>query len=967
MAQSSAPVSKKPSKPATSRRPARPASKPAASKPAAPKSATSSNAGSSASGSANKANSNSNSSSSDQVSVNKPGNASNKSREHAARLSESYGDTSAQEAVEKNLQDTDADPEVKAKAQELDEKLKDPGQHDQQQLAREADELKQKAAQTKVTRDQQGRTDTIDNSTSTRDYDYFGETDQIKSMEMTKKEDGSTTTWSRENEKSNRWTADSGDGGKKYWYGDVKVNEDGVHMIRPSRYGSNNREWQGSFADGTKTNIRDDQQGNQVGRGENNKVNYFRDQDGRSRMLTKDQLKTRGKDGKESVWNRDKDGNWTTKGSDEVRKEVALNDRGQLTFTDAQGRQVSENFDGSRVAKDGDGRELHYDAGGQLNQISHRGRQRFLDYQDGKLQSFRDGEGEQISHKGMKVADNGDVSYKDGNGGRITHTLEGTKNRHDKDGFLTEVSKENGRNRTFEYEGKGKDKQLSSFTDTRQGPNGERVETWTRGQDGAFHSVGRNGRERTARENVQVQENGDVSYTRPGEDQERTSRVSGGGETGFDSGSVEDAHYNFRDTMEGLVGPERLQRIDRMMAQFEKRMSERAEARLIAGQDPASVYADIESEIAGTYDQMAELAGTPDGPGQLFDQQSRVALAENYLYHVADPMSMDQGQNGTCWLEAGIIAGGLVNNPQHVGRFLKEVALTSSYTSHNLGEGDPRQHTFQFNPRIFGFSGYDEEGRWTLGNAHRNGMRSPVGLILDEGMSAMVGRGHPDAGRYGGSQGVRRIMYMVTGDVVSDINHLKGGSMEQTLLEDGAFISYQPGHMLSRHLIKDGDSWALVQDNQWGEHNDYVMQRFSNINDWSRYVDNRPHTPFNPGGTDTPIGPGPSPGPIRPGPGPGPRPWGPTPGPGPGPSPFSPGFGPFSPGGGIGDIGGGGGGQLDADDIHDLLMALLSLFDWLEWLTWMESTFDPLSSGGGYMGPEGQQQQPMPQMEMPAA
>ncbi len=314
------------------------------------------------------------------------------------------------------------------------------------------------------------------------------------------------------------------------------------------------------------------------------------------------------------------------------------------------------------------------------------------------------------------------------------------------------------------------------------------------------------------------------------------------------------ARQEFLDAMES-TGPERLERLQKMMDKFEERMDDRGEARMVAGHDPDTVDQETERSVTDTYKHLAKMAGTPDGQGQLFDQKTRQFLAENFMFHAADPTTMDQGQNSSCWLESGTIVG-MINSPEHMARYTKEVALTSGFTSLNTGEGaqNAQGRRFNFNPNSFR-PGW-EERNWSISNAHQNGYRSPVSQIFDEGLSAMVGRGTPDWGSYGGSQGSRRIMYMATGKVVSDVNHLKGGSDIRTLLEDGAFINYQPRHMKSMHLAKQNGRWAVIQDNQWSESNDRVVGYLDNLDRWGSMVAaNHRTNPFNPGGNLATMGP----------------------------------------------------------------------------------------------------------------
>ena len=390
---------------------------------------------------------------------------------------------------------------------------------------------------------------------------------------------------------------------------------------------------------------------------------------------------------------------------------------------------------------------------------------------------------------------------------------------------------------------------------------------------------------------------------------------------------ISSARDELLDAMQS-TGPERVERLQKMMDKFEERMDDRGEARMAAGQDADKVEQEIQDAVSQTYEHLTELAGRPDQKGQIFDQKTRQFLAENFMLHAADPTTMDQGQNASCWLESGTICG-MINSPEHMARYTKEVSLTGSYRSHNTGEGAHNQQgqTYRFNPNIFRPG--REEANWSIANSASNGDRSPVSKVFDEGMSAMVGRRTPDWGSYGGSQGSRRIMYMVTGKVVSDSSHLKGGSQAQTLLEDGGYINYQPRHMKSVHLSKMNGQWAVIQDNQWSESRDYVAGYVNNLEQWRMSAAGHRTSPFRPGGNNQNIGPlGPMPRtnrfPNSPFPhNPSNIAYSPT------PTAFSPSFSPgpsqsfASPGGG----GGGGGGGMSPMEILMLLFRLLGLIE----------------------------------------
>jgi hypothetical protein len=330
---------------------------------------------------------------------------------------------------------------------------------------------------------------------------------------------------------------------------------------------------------------------------------------------------------------------------------------------------------------------------------------------------------------------------------------------------------------------------------------------------------------------------------------------------------IEQQRAQFLEAMQS-VGPERLERMQKMMDKFESRMDDRGEARMAAGLDEATVDGEIEDDVKNTYKHLTELVSAPNQNGQVFDQDTRKFLAENFMLHAADPTTMDQGSNSSCWLEAGTIVG-MINSPDAMARYTSEVARTSSFK-----DSDGRQH--QFNQGIFGLG--HEERNWSIARSGQSSARSPIGKLFDEGMSAMVGRRTPNWGSFYGSQGSREIMRKVTGKTFSDSSTLKNGSERQTLLLDGGYCNYQPSHVKTVQLSKRDDSWYIVQDNQWGESQDYIKGKVNgDLSQWNVSSMSNRFNHFNPDGPDQNLGPvgpafqrrnddyspGPGPGPFR--------------------------------------------------------------------------------------------------------
>ncbi|MCC7530501.1 MAG: hypothetical protein IT342_18395 [Candidatus Melainabacteria bacterium] len=299
-------------------------------------------------------------------------------------------------------------------------------------------------------------------------------------------------------------------------------------------------------------------------------------------------------------------------------------------------------------------------------------------------------------------------------------------------------------------------------------------------------------------------------------------------------GSVEASREKLHETLEGNFSGDRLQRIDKMMTEFEQRGKERVEARVLAGHDRATEEKEWNEKIKKTYDHLSDMVNS-DSPNAPYDKATRANMAENALYLVMDPSKSNQGQHGTCWIESEINLLGLTNHPDDMARLLKEVTTTGSYT-----DRDGKKYTVP--SQLLQFPG--EEKSWTISNAD-NGLRSPVGAIFDRTISYMGGR--TDGGTNGGTpQEAAYLMKKVTGDTVqqivqirdnnlsqSDIDRITSAQYRQAMLEQGGVINLGPGHMFVSRLVKNNGEWDIVGDNQWGAGNDQLIGRVTDLNSWT--------------------------------------------------------------------------------------------------------------------------------------
>lgn len=532
---------------------------------------------------------------------------------------------------------------------------------------------------------------------------------------------------------------------------------------------------------------------------------------------------------------------------------------------DAQGRLPS--------VEATNGRRITVDDAGALQTIATPTGERRFERHDGALTRVVDvdakgAETERFTAQEGRSATvdekTGDVTVSHADG-KQRFNVDGSVVSSDIDGTVVSVSRPDGSAREFLYEcdPTGANKRLAAITDTTASPRGSQHTTWTR-QEGTdtFTSTDEKGRARPSRADVKVSESGEYTYKDAATGATRTARIGSiaGGGGGYVSDSVETARQGLLDTMGGQTSQERRDRFAGMMTEFERRMGDRALQRITAGHDADKVHKEIEATISGTYDQLNELVSTPQSAGEVYNQQMRTFLAENFMLHAADPTSYNQGNHGSCWMESGTIANGWTNHADGLARFVKEVSLTGKFTSPWANDGKGR--TFSFNRGIFALRQGQEESRWSFDNAGRSSARSPIGMILDEGQSSMLGRRSSYGGTYGETA---RTQYWLTGDTPAR----EGGNMRKTLLEKGAYINFWPGHMLTQQLRREGDHFIVVQDNQWGNGSDYTLGRVNDLARWDYRGDRgRRFDHFKPGTNpqDSPVGPYvPGPTPVGPG------------------------------------------------------------------------------------------------------
>jgi len=518
--------------------------------------------------------------------------------------------------------------------------------------------------------------------------------------------------------------------------------------------------------------------------------------------------------------------------------------------------QEKLNSDGTKLVKNPDRSTVDIDSSGHVRRITKsKDDFRLVDWENGEISKITDyHKGRQTSswqrarppqeetRLNVTVSDAGEIGYKTSDGRSIMEKANLAKVQFATDGTLLRVTQLNGSHRDFFYDEINGRKEVSSITDTRHSSSGkDTVETLTarKNTDGSLSnsfSMVKEGK-MVIRNDVVIGGDGDYQY-RDSDGKIKTAKASREtGENGM-SESVDEAKDVFRDAMSSLLEGPRKARMEVMMKEFEKRMSSRVEAAVASNQNQEKAQAEAEQVVAGTYDNLSQML-TNKVSNAFYNLSTRAKLVENFMFMAMDPGSMNQGGHGTCWAQAGIISGGLIPWSNHMARLVKEISLTGTYKALNHGEGkDKNPKTFKFSSNLLKMGG--EESRWTIDqHAYKSGSRSPVGLIFDQVIPHFIrSEGNSSSGGwYEGNGGIRNMMYMVTGKIVEQRN-ISGtqdvSNDKKTLLEKGGFITYNPGHMRSRHLKKEGDHWVIVQDDQHGNGNDRVIYQINNLKAWDK-------------------------------------------------------------------------------------------------------------------------------------
>lgn len=810
-------------------------------------------------------------------------------------------------------------------------------------IAGDGSQIIEGAGRARITLDAQNRVKSIEwpDRKERRDFEYFGDSKDLSKIVKTDLARGVTYTNTRENAQSLKWDVKASDGSYiQPWYGKAQVGPGAAYsrLVTDSQGNANGKKWLTWWPDGKETHDTFDGQGTRTAYDENNKV-LFREATSGARSAydaagNLSQVKTSDKttfdigadkikmvDGVtgETVTFTKSGDTWTSDSRrfPGARKNLTVNEQGQLSYLNEAGERVNERRDNTKSVFRSGG-VFEYNLRGDLTSISRGDWTRTFEMQNGQLKvtDTRAGQEPKVlfdtaSEEGKKAKnvhfnkETGDVSWGTENGAVI---LRGNGLRIDLDqhGNQTRVTRPDNSSREFTYiaqkDGEGNETQvLAKITD--RSAKGDVKEEWTAESDGqkvtsTFVNKPKEGEQPRKRENIEVCQDGQYKFKKPGEAGEHTARLGGDG-NGM-SADIDEARESLNEALRDKLDESQRVRFQAMMKQFEQRMADRLEARMAAGiTPPEQIRKEVEQAVRGTYDNLTKMVSQPDDASKptFYDQKTRVRLAENFMLHAMDPMTSDQGPSGrgeegghgTCWIQ-GAHVWGMVQHPDAMADLLRQVSIDGQYTTKNSGEGDATQKTVSFSKEMLAIKPHTQEARWTVDRAMQKweeqpgfkreilGDRSPVGFIFDNVLPVIGGRqpGRIDGGNYETINAIRghnpdgsyrtekitgssQILYMVTGDKPADYhtwnhpshikNHLltrTGGetndasaeNFRRTLLEKGSILTHSMNHTSSRQIIKVNGQWMHVQDDQHGEDSDYVIGTISDLNEYVKGQEN---------------------------------------------------------------------------------------------------------------------------------
>lgn len=708
----------------------------------------------------------------------------------------------------------------------------------------------------KATRDDSGRIKSIryNKDNSTYSFTYRPDGKSLARVVVSNEKTGTVTDY-RYSGNGDEWQVFDGNGWLRgIWHGDLRVASDGTYSQRAGRNGTTapDQFWQSFkldgtvlkqwFADnGTVSTYDSKERLTKAERPDGVTLTCEYAADGKALKITQ------GKDSKLKTWAKQADNRWTcdSKEHPEFRQNLGFRWTGELTYLTTDGIKWIEKSDGKKRLSKPDGSIVLVDANGLVYKVYNlSGDYRTYEYSAGKLSKCTtvtaegkwvwDASKDNNQRRNLAVSATGEINYELADGSQVLETTNFASLKKNKAGELIEVVFPNGSKRSFEYNGKA----LAAVVDSNAA--GNQSATWTTSDDksaAARFVLRKNGKESKV-EAVTVNAVGDVTYTTAAGKKAVSKAAWMIHSQIYADDELQDARAELLTLMAKHLSNEHLVRFERNMYGFESRMADLAYAKTVSGVAKETAHTHARKTVLGTYKELYLLVAEPEKTDKnetFFKQTMRATLAETFMFHAADPSTCNQGNNLTCWIQAGHIAGGMVSRANHMARLVKEVALTGQYTTLSSGlYGEPRK-VVTFSKGLFNGLTKGPEANWNMDLARQSGnARSPVGFLFDQTLPVIGGRGEGDVsyGYYWGSNGSRNIMYMVTGTIVDDENNFADGSYKYSLLRNGGYVTYAPNHMRSRQIYRDGEQWIVIQDDQNGDERDYIIERINDLRTW---------------------------------------------------------------------------------------------------------------------------------------
>ncbi len=708
-----------------------------------------------------------------------------------------------------------------------------------------------KDSKTRVTYDNEGRLSLYTKADGTaRQFDYEPNSNRVtKFTELNAKGE---PTKSYERTKDNEWKCSQGEKSLGLWHGDLKTGQDGSWSMYSADAKDNaSNLWRNvdaqervsysrANADGSKIFFDENKHFSEIERADNSGVVWSKNGDSvRVSTVMPDGSQLRfDYDVKAKMWNCDDP---TVKPS----KDLPVRGNGELSFERVDGRVFTVQTDSSTNVKGPDGATSKYDADQNLIGRSKDGNERTFQYKDGQVVGYSDrihGKSEKhfdlAEDKSVQVSARGDIIHTSADGKRQIETSEFTHVECNDAGKPIKITTASGAVRDIEYN--PSTQQPVSITDSVVIGEKSVSRKWETGADwkGTFAIIGeKDGKltQKYARHDVQIDELGNYSY-QSGDGKRVVSKAGDGvriADNGFISADVDEARYRYMDIMrENIKDPGRLERIESMASAFETRMINSIERRATL-ENPETVRAEVEQRIKGTYDNLSRMVASDD-PNTFDGKSVRVNFGETYLYHAMEPETVTQDGWGSCWLQSGYIPCGIGEHPDAVARVLADVSLTGNYK--DLGG-----RNYDFTTKALAITSQSQGAGWTIENAPKTSLPSPVAHRLDATLAAMDRganyRGAGDIGRirYGGG-GQSEILRRVTGDELTVVNGYPSNRAQRAALlrSGGAQRDGGPHHVATWALRKEQNQWLLIRGNQYNDdrRGDRVVAVIRDLKSW---------------------------------------------------------------------------------------------------------------------------------------